>query len=224
MEAMTQGNSSSVTPNPYENFMYSTQSQDRSNNRATAGELYHGENGSHSIEIHMSPNSKGTSTPSAQPWIGHILVKCPEIPKLMREGLFFDDANIIKEEGYFDFLETSEAVGQDGAEFIMIRHFFLTDLRLPPRWTANLKIYANAVGILHNFKVSRLSKDMIDAVWAWGNGRKTIYHFDATNPLVCFNAIYDDMPLEGWWPWPKRDQRNGVNGSGGDKDILVHLY
>ncbi|KND87981.1 hypothetical protein TOPH_07348 [Tolypocladium ophioglossoides CBS 100239] len=28
----------------------------------------------------------------------------------------------------------------------------------------------------------------------------------AKDVLHNFNAVYDDMPLGGWWPWPKKSQ------------------
>ena len=38
-----------------------------------------------------------------------------------------------------------------------------------------------------------------------GYGRP-IYAFDAVESGINFNAIYDDMPMEGLWPWPKKSQ------------------
>ncbi|KND91716.1 hypothetical protein TOPH_03819 [Tolypocladium ophioglossoides CBS 100239] len=41
--------------------------------------------------------------------------------------------------------------------------------------------------------------------WTEANGR-AIYYFDGINPGESFNAICDDRPLQGWWPWPKKSQ------------------
>ena len=34
-----------------------------------------------------------------------------------------------------------------------------------------------------------------------------IYNYRKDKPEESFNAIYDNMPLEGWWPWPRIGQK-----------------
>lgn len=39
---------------------------------------------------------------------------------------------------------------------------------------------------------------------ASGDKSEVVYMYDVFRPKENINAIYDDMPLGVWWPWPKR--------------------
>lgn len=54
--------------------------------------------------------------------------------------------------------------------------------------------------VLRYIKPSNLSIQMVYDAWAWSINDKIIYEYTSWKPEDNFNATYDDMPLEGWWP------------------------
>ncbi|KAI1177872.1 hypothetical protein F4777DRAFT_540691 [Nemania sp. FL0916] len=184
---------------------------DRNPGPATAGKSFYNYdseewNSECSLGFGLYPNplrqgSGGAPTPEGQPWVARILVKCPDIPRMMREGFHWTDENILPEEGYIK-LEREEKA------FRWKRNYFLADLQHPRRWVARVFVEASNLKTLSDFKLSHhLSKATV--IWcrawaqAWGKDNLMIYNFEYDDPEYSFNAIYDDMPLDGWWPWPK---------------------
>lgn len=62
---------------------------------------------------------------------------------------------------------------------------------------------ARELSVLSAFRIEDLENNMFVA-GAKNERRRVVYFFDARDPESNFNVIYDDMPLEGWWPWPKK--------------------
>lgn len=61
------------------------------------------------------------------------------------------------------------------------------------------------------FNFRDLKFDQFSACCAMNQGGKDVYNFERETEMDDVNTIYDEMPLEGWWPWPKRP-----HGSEGD--------
>ncbi|KAI1759378.1 hypothetical protein GGR53DRAFT_149972 [Hypoxylon sp. FL1150] len=143
-----------------------------------------------------------------QPWLGEIEVKCHDVPLLMREGFHWTTANVIKEEGYAEEISPALAelgLGRPNNTYTVTRSWCLQDLQQqqPPRWTACLQVHAPTYDVISGIRLENWTIDMVHYVRAWGLSKKLIYNFDASRPQENFNCIYDDMPLAGWWPWPK---------------------
>ncbi|KAK5636717.1 hypothetical protein RRF57_012429 [Xylaria bambusicola] len=32
-------------------------------------------------------------------------------------------------------------------------------------------------------------------------------------PMEAYNMIYDKLPMEGWWPWPRKENEDDLNHS-----------
>ncbi|OTA98159.1 hypothetical protein M426DRAFT_28717 [Hypoxylon sp. CI-4A] len=128
-----------------------------------------------------------------QQWKGRMAVKCRDASLLMREGFAWTAENLIREEGYIEFNEGFTS-----------RYWFLQDLQQPPRWCARLRVDSQFDNVLFGIRLENWTINMISSVIACGLLNKIIYRFDNSLPQCCF-SIYDDMPLEGWWPWPKED-------------------
>lgn len=73
--------------------------------------------------------------------------------------------------------------------------------------------------VLRYIKPSNLSIQMVYDAWAWSINDKIIYEYTSWKPEDNFNAIYDDMPMEGWWPWPKKEEP-GVSEKGTEGTML----
>ena len=69
-------------------------------------------------------------------------------------------------------------------------------------WQGYLCIYAIKKSTITDFNLEWIRKDTVQEVVAYNWRREKVYQ---ARPELghCFNAVYDKMPLEGWWPWPK---------------------
>ncbi|KAI1359289.1 hypothetical protein F5Y08DRAFT_344855 [Xylaria arbuscula] len=121
-------------------------------------------------------------------------------PRLMREGFHWDTSNVIREEGYFDkdFYEW-----RDRKQWSSCRHYFLRDLKEPPLWIATMRFVAVSDVIISVFNLNELSRANIRLASAYNQSGQLIYHYHHENTFRRCNTIYDDMPMEGWWPWPR---------------------
>ncbi|KAI1458497.1 hypothetical protein F4805DRAFT_141169 [Annulohypoxylon moriforme] len=164
------------------------------------GRLFYDTPGRVSIVFVIKPNPRKDNY--HQPWIAQMDVKCGDVPLLMREGFYWTTANVIKEEGFIK--HTKPALARYGK---ITRIWILRDLQQPPRWTAYLSVYAWSHEVLSGIRLDSWTKDMVQSCQARGLSQHFIYSFDKSKPRCHFNSIYDDMPLKGWWPWPKKDLR-----------------
>ncbi|KAI1270950.1 hypothetical protein F5Y07DRAFT_404919 [Xylaria sp. FL0933] len=169
-------------------------------------------------------------------WLAGLAVKCSGVPRLMREGFYWDASNVVKEEGYVEFnRECPEQAGitnlsrvwrwffpvtvQESSRRIKgTRWYFLQDLNQPPRRGASLAVQAVDVRILYNCDLSQLSRGLIRSVSASDQFQHQIYGYQFDPPTVRFNMIYEKMPMEGWWPWPRREDQEKA-GNGVDKEM-----
>ncbi|TRX93765.1 hypothetical protein FHL15_005441 [Xylaria flabelliformis] len=144
-----------------------------------------------------------------QDWGAVLMVKCRDVPCLMREGFHWDGANVIREEGYIDHERdfTCSHRRKDGKCWVSTRHYYLKDLQQPQRWVATIKVFALDPETVYQFDlINRLSRESMQ--WATAINQSSghyIYNWHYCTP-VRFNAIYDDMPMEGWWPWPRKNE------------------
>ncbi|KAH8707737.1 hypothetical protein HC256_009908 [Beauveria bassiana] len=54
----------------------------------------------------------------------------------------------------------------------------------------------------------------------WHGTLMTVYHFNSDDSDRCFNAILEDTPLKGWWPWPKKEDTDDDSTQGAmDDDV-----
>lgn len=104
------------------------------------------------------------------------------------------------------------------------RTFYLSDNRTPVSWAAKLEVSANEQSDIASFKIKDLRLDQIQKADAWNTNGQLIYRYRLHDLNNNFNAIYDDVPLEGWWPWPKKkEQAVGVRRNGKSrKPVDVH--
>ncbi|KAI2630973.1 hypothetical protein GGR54DRAFT_179491 [Hypoxylon sp. NC1633] len=172
---------------------------------ATEGSVYNSVPGDPSIRFWIHPFRCKDSLD--QPWVGQIMVKCSDVPLLMREGFHWTVANIIKEEGYVENIrpQLADMRGYD-TKYRVTRYWFLQDLQQPPRWTASFQAHCWDTEVASKIRLEDWTTDMIHSTHAYGVSGKLIYRFYAMKGHMQYsiNVIYDSMPLEGWWPWPKK--------------------
>ncbi|KAJ0305576.1 hypothetical protein COL5a_006303 [Colletotrichum fioriniae] len=137
-------------------------------------------------------------------WEARFRVRAKDLPRLMREGLHWTIANIHREAGYFEY-EAKEPVMKE-AGWTCTRNYYLSDLSPEQNWTAKMTVCARDLQTLARFDMAKLRPEQAYTALAWTNVQpgQYIYNFERLAPGRNFNAIYDEMPMEGWWPWPKR--------------------
>ncbi|KAM3565205.1 hypothetical protein ARSEF4850_001514 [Beauveria asiatica] len=90
-------------------------------------------------------------------------------------------------------------------------------------WYTELTLKVNDVAVLlkNGLFWSEDNIDSTDNFFADDNDApqgRAVYHFDRVESDRCFNAILDDTPLEGWWPWPKKEDMNANTMQGAMDD------
>ncbi|KAI0968429.1 hypothetical protein F4678DRAFT_482038 [Xylaria arbuscula] len=179
---------------------------------ATGGRFYNDDEQPPSIIFKFCPDTTKRWNIPDQDWIASIQLKCSNVPRLMREGFYWDKSNVINEEGYIENGTTNATAPASKREFT--RWYFLTDIYQPRRWIASLAVTALDKNILYNFNLNQLSREKIRLASAVNQNKKQIYgyrSFTSANkstataeiPMMGFNMIYDNMPMKGFWPWPK---------------------
>ncbi|KAK8133445.1 hypothetical protein PG984_005457 [Apiospora sp. TS-2023a] len=142
-----------------------------------------------------------------QPWVGELYVKAPSVARLMREGFSVARANVISEEGYITRTEDySRFEGEEALwrrQYRFTRHYIMKDLQDPPRWAAHLMCRArDLLPELAGIRINDFTHHHVHLCMASRMHRGLVYYFRVDKGGI--NAIYENMPLEGLWPWPRR--------------------
>ncbi|KAI0533199.1 hypothetical protein GGR58DRAFT_126797 [Xylaria digitata] len=145
--------------------------------------------------------------PLTQDWVALLSVKCGDVPRLMREGFYWDVSNVVNEDGFIniDWKRGSNTSRPDGQKWYGTRSYFLEDLQSPQLWIALIEIMALYEETLYNFQLSQLSRENIQCAKAISQLGHYIYQYNYDRPQSCYNAIYPNTPMKGYWPWPRSE-------------------
>lgn len=169
-------------------------------------------------------------------WTASLMVFAPDVPRLMREGFYWSSKNIVPEfnavgtlckwqaHDYPDNSGRVFGVPKNRKTLYDNRRYLLTDLSKECRWTACLTVSSacNHLHVLSNFRPEELTRQNLDLCIAFNNNT-LIYNYTPFIPRTAINAIYDDMPLEGRWPWPKQKKRWNGSGKGNEANAASLL-
>ncbi|KID87864.1 hypothetical protein MGU_05102 [Metarhizium guizhouense ARSEF 977] len=134
------------------------------------------------------------------PWIAYMDIRFKDVCATMEQGLYWSQDNIDPNGSCF-FNTTDPALL--AYDFFRGRRFHLIDLAENPQWKGELEVYASSAKTLSEFRIQNTLVDNITSMTAFTGDERWIYAYKRGDPGQNFNAIYDDMPLRGWWPWPK---------------------
>ncbi|KAI0139929.1 hypothetical protein F4776DRAFT_567019 [Hypoxylon sp. NC0597] len=179
----------------------------------TISKIYFEDEREPNIVLYLSPESERSYT--SQKWFAQLHFKCENVPQLMREGLYWTTDNVAWEDGFVG--ETSKTCRHHytpellqkikNSGFWWTRHYFLRDIQhKPPRWIAHFQFHSATTHILTEIRLGDISVENVFNALAMTNDTNLIYLYGRHDPAGAFNAIYDDMPMDGWWPWPKEDE------------------
>ncbi|KAI2638364.1 hypothetical protein GGS21DRAFT_435490 [Xylaria nigripes] len=178
------------------------------------GRLYHEDKRPPLVQFQFCPDPSRLWELDRQDWLAHLQLKCSDVPRLMREGFSLDDSNVIKEEGYLEY----RIVNHKGRspELAPARWYFFADTHQSQLWVASLYVKATNATIIYNFDLRQLSRELVRYAFALNQSRQYIYEYQAHTcydgffrtprmPMKAFNMIYHKMPMEGLWPWPRKE-------------------
>ncbi|KAI1202877.1 hypothetical protein F5X97DRAFT_286016 [Nemania serpens] len=198
-------------PPPYQ-ASAPNQPSDRQPGPATSGKWYRDDKSRQSITLIYC--SDPSQEHYGHQWLARMFVKCSDVPRLMREGFYWNDSNLVREDGFVvpnykqDLPEPWNYV-----RWAACRHYFLTDLQQPPRWIARIQVFARTMHMLSHFDLRLLSRSRNVSTTAENQEGHDIYQYTYGKPDKCFNVVYDNTHLKGHWPWPSRvDDSKGAGG------------
>ncbi|CAH0046109.1 unnamed protein product [Clonostachys solani] len=139
-------------------------------------------------------------------WVAEIQINAKNIPGLMRDGFHWSSANIVPGRGsiLLDMRDHLKEIGLGPTNCKHMRTYKLkgnenTDIE----WRGTLTVYAMRSFTVTNFDLNWLTQDKIIFVTAFDWNSKPVYAYERYRASKNFNVVYEGMPLEGWWPWPK---------------------
>ncbi|KAI0147072.1 hypothetical protein GGR57DRAFT_516091 [Xylariaceae sp. FL1272] len=173
------------------------------------------------LRFWFCPEPSKASSHREQTWAVAMAVKCGDVPLLMREGFHWDASNVVREDGYISST-AKPLIHVSGKQYLGSRYYFLKDMGESPRWVACIAVYALNWETIYRFDLSQLSLNTMHGAMAYAPHGDPIYNYLHGKPTACFNAIYDDMPMEGWWPWPQKGLSDvKTDEAGSDKLSLI---
>jgi hypothetical protein len=132
------------------------------------------------------------------------------VARLMRDGFFRSTDNIVPEEGYM-FSTVNPKWRAWGLKYGRI--WILADKSHgeSPRWVGYLEIATRFFHTLTSFRPQHLLGTDVTLALAKNGRDQCVYGYDRRWAEHCYNCIYDDKPLQGWWPWPKESGHAAVD-------------
>ncbi|KAF4982509.1 hypothetical protein FZEAL_1879 [Fusarium zealandicum] len=135
-------------------------------------------------------------------WLGCLTIFTYDLASLMQEGFFWTDVNVdIGKSGFKFGARLPHEPYQQGWRYA--RFYSLNSLAGGPQWNGYLSLYAHDFQVLKNFNLAHLGLEHVCGARAVDWERKYNYNYDSCYPDKCYNAMFGNMELEGWWPWPK---------------------
>lgn len=162
-------------------------------------------NHNYKLKLRFEPAFAASSQQSKSnpPWFVVVEVRCHNLPKLMREGLRWTEANIDRRASFFD---------QDSAwkrkKHPHFRQWILSEHpgKSPKvvRWYGTIRPSAMARETLSSFRLEDLSRDDVASAEAFNKKKQKVFEYDRLQPEKAINTIYDELhPAAGsWWIWP----------------------
>ena len=145
-------------------------------------------------------------------WEVRMEIRAQDASKLMLKGLHWTPDNCRPEGNYLKNSVQTMHDEDKKMQWPMFRSFNIVDSGVMPSWTAEAHVFARDLSVLNNFDlaelyVSRITQcDVHRPTPSYGVLGSSVYHFQANDWGKNYNSLYDDMLLEGFWPWPREDE------------------
>ncbi|SPJ79017.1 uncharacterized protein FTOL_07408 [Fusarium torulosum] len=132
---------------------------------------------------------------SSSGWFAELVLWAPDIVGLMRDGLYVTEEDVDIEKNH-----TTEEYCPRYERRMIFRHYRLKG----PKWSGYLIVKSVDIHETINFRIQHLSYDKAIVCYVQDKKRNPVYvwlHLHDSNT----NNLFDDKPLEGLWPWPRKE-------------------
>ncbi|SPN98383.1 uncharacterized protein DNG_01428 [Cephalotrichum gorgonifer] len=144
-------------------------------------------------------------------WVAILIVRATDLPALMKRGFHVSKDNVQKGKGFFK-LGSDVPTRAQSLGLLHTRRYVLAAGALQPGWSAAMTVYARSIRDLSEFRAENPTAGNVAAAVGYNERNEIVYNYSSTNPEANFNAVYDDMPMEGWWPWPRAPKKISAYG------------
>lgn len=138
-------------------------------------------------------------------WIACAKVYPDDLARVMREGLRWSAEGAAGEGNSIGRGGGMEAPAPEGRRMAFRRVYNLADdADNEPRWYGDVEVFSDSLRVLSEFRMADLAVGNVAMAVARDRMDRLVYFYDATGRIgPNVNALYDDMPMTGWWPWPR---------------------
>ncbi|KAM0330982.1 hypothetical protein ACHAPQ_006293 [Fusarium lateritium] len=132
---------------------------------------------------------------SSSGWFAELVLWAPDIVGLMRDGLYVteEDVDISKN-------HTTEEYCPRYERKMAFRHYRLKG----PKWSGYLIVKSVDIHETMDFRIQHLSYDKAIASYVQDKNKNMAYIWLYLHNFNT-NNIFDDRPMEGLWPWPRKE-------------------
>lgn len=164
--------------------------------------------------ITINYRSNPTALHSDCLWSARVVFHTKDLAYLMHHGLSLTQENVDFRKNHCRLLRDRE-----NQPWTHARYFEAKDNNtLESHWSAKITVFGNDYGTLGAFRLQDLSLETVNSAAAYDNRNRPLYKFSVMDPDSNFNAIFDDLPLPGMWPWPKAPEREVEEGDEARKE------
>lgn len=129
-------------------------------------------------------------------WVAFLSIETRDLPGLMTAGLHIRPENVILTDNHFEWSYSPRF-----RAWAYARRYRLEG----PGWAGNLMVASSKLQSVIGFRIDHLMPEQVFLAHAEEARDKVVYVYEKFRKSWRANAIYHEMPLEGLWPWPKRD-------------------
>ncbi|KAH7322611.1 hypothetical protein B0I35DRAFT_184942 [Stachybotrys elegans] len=177
------------------------------------------------LESFIPQKAMATVSATSPKWLAIMEIFAENLPSLMRNGLYWTEANLDPDGGYIAKPRDNKLLlymNWASHSFTHARVYFLSEQTSASgadgNWVARLIVFAHDVRTLGDFKLDQLSRDTMFQAWGVNPDGHGVYSFSRARPQSNFNTIVVDGPLKGFWPAPVgeevRDGQEDLKGEG----------
>lgn len=153
--------------------------------------------------------------PGQPTWVAFLHIETPDLPRLMREGFHWSSANVDRGGSYMsatyqNFPERVVEAFPGHVNMFCVRMFSLSSRCVGGggkeddlSWEGDLAIWGKELADVAPFRLPDVQPENIWSAQAFDSRSRFVYSYRWDEPETSYNCIYDDLPLAGWWPWPK---------------------
>ncbi|CAH0048901.1 unnamed protein product [Clonostachys solani] len=161
----------------------------------------------HQIKVFTVSDRNIRNCYQAQKWTACLTLETCDLSHLMKEGFYWDKSSIEPESGFFLLDQKDLPADESRGGWKCARVYQCSKMREGIiQWKGQLRILAQELKTLAEFNLDILTVDAIHIMRVRDSENRDVYWYCRLRPEQNCNAYYDHMPMEGYWPWPKKDE------------------